>query len=718
MQDLRSRAFRRMEARAGIRLVSRRGSAYAPGTGAPQRVERPGESVFVRVIPSLAFLTVLALGFSASRARADEAPGVIPVIGRAVVPNAFQPALPCTLLLEPPGSLLRAPGLRVDAATLAQPDSAGEFSQLPFGPDDFTFDQVNVFWHAQRFLERLRTYGLDLEEFPIRVIVQTGIRASTHMTDPVSAIGAGENGLGAATKDGDVIVHEITHAVFNPRMPMHVHPLATHQTSATSEGLADYFAAAVHGDTRMGEYASPPNGTHDIASSPAVYRLSRWNSLPPDPYARGRVLNGALLAFRASVGEVADALVFQALAYRPWRCLPCFADAMRWADLDRNGGANLAALDAAFAERDIGTLSPTVIELRGRQTVMRGVRTTYQLTYGCGIGPFRTLWEQSLDNGASWATVGEGTDSLEVVADRTFRLRASVRDRRGLESERLVLPVRVLDPADPAYALGRVRIVGPSSLEVLQTARHALSFEGGRGVGRLQVTWSANGLTFKRLANPLEVQVTAVSDPAWLAAVCTDSLGQVSSDTLQIAVVPTLRTRVDGPPNASQAQRQWFTAVPSGGRPPYRHSWRQRAVSGPEEQLPSGSDVLNAPSLVSFELILTTVDSRNYYAEARSLVTVLPTVSGPGDAAPRRFRVLGSVVRRGEAVAFEIPVDSHPGELEILDVTGRVRTRVALPPEPSARFELPLPPDWEPGVYFARSPGRDAGRTPRFVVLR
>ena len=204
------------------------------------------------------------------RAAAATPLDIVRVPGLAATPNAFSPALPCTLALLAPGDQLQADGVRMFGGPLPPPSAAGDFAYAPFGADDYYFDQVNVLFHTQRFLERLQRYGLDVHEYPILLTVARATGSGTHPTEPNTYIGTGTDGRNADAKDSDIIVHEITHAVFNPRMPTEQYPGDKGEAQPLAEGLADYFAAAVNGDTRMGEYSSPPNGYHDIQSDAAV----------------------------------------------------------------------------------------------------------------------------------------------------------------------------------------------------------------------------------------------------------------------------------------------------------------------------------------------------------------------------------------------------------------------------------------------------------------
>jgi len=77
---------------------------------------------------------------------------------------------------------------------------------------------------------------------------------------PGDAIWFGEGATTRFAYDGDVIVHEVSHALLAPLLPdrpwYRDEQGASGAHTALDEGLADYFAAAMNGDPTIGEYAS------------------------------------------------------------------------------------------------------------------------------------------------------------------------------------------------------------------------------------------------------------------------------------------------------------------------------------------------------------------------------------------------------------------------------------------------------------------------------
>jgi hypothetical protein len=835
-----------------------------------------------------------------SRAAAVPAPQVVPVIGRAATPNAFQPALPCTLMLIAPGSRLIGRGLMMSADPNAVPTANGDFAYLPFGPDDYSFDQVNVFRHAQRFLERLQRYGLDLDEFPIYLRVQHGIGSFTNQSEPNTTIGTGLNGRNPEAKDSDIIVHELTHAVFNPRMPLDQYPLDKGESLPVAEGLADYFAAVVNGDTHIGEYASPPDGYHDIATDSTIYNYVRWDALPADPYARGRVLNGALLTLRRAIGETADELVFAALDHRPLRCMPCFADAMRWSDNERYGGVHLAAINAAFATRGISGGPPSQVSITGPAYMWTGDTATFRLHHHCGMGPFTADWFTSQDGGATWQPLPGSADSVAVTPAVPFLIEATLREQRGGEtaapppslivyrsddpalrfhgvhirgpatvppnqsvsftaaldggngvapvlyqwtvqggrlvgpnnqssvavvpalgtihlsvlhadaagqSERdsLAVPVDLgtrvvravhiqgpatLDPSQPvtytfaldggpgfdpihihwdiaggrfvgphedlasvaiapAGSMPRLSVVytdaagqsvtdtlaipvdvgnrrvlgihlqGPLVLEPAQAGSYTFALDGGPGFAPLRLHWASDGGRFSGAHEDVSaIAISPVDGPFRLTFVYSDAAGQSVTDTLAVQMVQRLNVSIAGPDVVAPGHSARFTAAVAGGLPPYRFQWTQ-SVPGATVALPDGPEALIGTSVRTFSLVLSATDQRGVVQRDTNLVVVAPTVPTDDQEAtvPLVFRALGSVVRRGGPITFEIPDDAAGGSLAVLDLAGRVLLTRPIASDGGTTATVVLPRSLEAGVYFARLVRPACTRVTRFVVV-
>ena len=559
-------------------------------------------------------------------------------------PNAFQPAVPCTLQLVAPGDRLLAPGLILFGQTPILPDSTGAFAYEPFGPDDFAFDRVNVFWHAQQHLARLARYGLDPEEKPVLLHVEPGAGSFTNYLEPITTIGTGIGTQDRGAKDSDIIIHEITHAVFNPRLPLGTYTLDKGEATPLLEGLADYFSAAVNGDTRIGEFAKPPNGYHDIASDPAVYHYSRWDVLPPDPYSRGRVLNGALLEIRQAIGETADELVFAATDYAPLRCFTCFADAMRSADADRHAGANRAVIDEAFARRGIGTGPPVVRPLTAPSWGWIGDEVVVRMQYQCGLGPFRKEW---------WLRHPDGTSELIPTQDDSLRLtlpgpvvvQAILIDRDNVPYAAPPCSLRAYDPSSPDLRVTGIRLSGPRELEVGKFAEYRYELIGGRGVPPTTVTWGGWDVVVSPF--PGGAQVRALAEQCQLLVRYGDSIGQLVADSMTIVGLSALAiSPIVGATALQNGEPSWYRVTAVGGIAPYRYSWTQ-IESGVERPLADSSSVLSLQASRDFTLRVRVRDARDTVRTAQIGVRTSPLLYIHSLEAP-------SVLEAGKSGRFRI----------------------------------------------------------------
>jgi hypothetical protein len=593
---------------------------------------------------------------------AAPAPVEVPVLGRAATPNAFQPALPCTLMLVAPGDRLIGRGLSVTGDPAAVPTANADFAYLPFGADDYSFDQVNVFRHAQRFLERLQRYGLDLDEYPITIRIQRAIGSFTNQSEANTTIGSGLNGRNADAKDSDIIVHELTHAVFNPRMPLDRYPLDKGESLPVAEGLADYFAAAVNGDTHMGEFASPPDGYHDIASDSSIYNYQRWDLVPGDPYSRGKVLNGALLTLRRAIGETADELVFAALDHRPLRCMPCFADAMRWSDRERHGGAHLAAIDSAFATRGIGGGPVSNVTITGPAYVWTGDSATFHLGHHCGLGPLTVTWFTSGDGGATWQPLSQHADSVAVTPGALFEIEATVLDQRGSETPAPPPRFTVYRSDDPTLRFHGVHIRGPATVPPIQAVTYTAALDGGNGVAPVVYGWTVAGGTLVGPSDRSSVQVVPALGTLHLSVLHADAAGQSERDSLAVPV--DLGTRVvhavhiQGPATLDPSQPVAYTFALDGGPgyDPVRVHWDIAGgrFVGPHEDVAS---VAIAPAGGMPRLSVV-------YSDAAGQ-SVTDTLAIPVDVGSRRVlgvHLAGPIaLEPGQLGAYSFALDGGPG---------------------------------------------------------
>ncbi|MEQ1831444.1 MAG: hypothetical protein ABL977_00200 [Candidatus Eisenbacteria bacterium] len=640
----------------------------------------------------------------------------IPVLGRAASPNAFSPALPCTLFLSPPGDLLLAPGLSVTAAPRAVPTTNGDFDYLPFGVDDLRFDQVNVMYHAQRFLGRLQRYGLELAELPIRVNIQVGIGSFSGVIEPASTIGTGLGGRFADTKDADIIVHELTHAVFNPRMPTEAYPLDRGEAQPVAEGIADYFAAVVQGDTRIGEYSAPPAGYHDIQSTAAEYNYLRWDLLPADPYSKGRIINGALLDLRAQIGELADELAFAAVETHPLRCMTCYADAVRWADAERYGGAHLGIIEDVFRSRGLGSGPVSNLAVLGPAWAWSTDPVRYELRHRCGPGPFTFSWAFRPASGGL-VPLESTTDTVTCILASTGVLEASITDRLGHTDVVSSPLINVYAGDQPGLRLPGIVILGPTALPAGTIGDFGYLLTGGTGILPAQLHWRVqNGVIIRGRDNAATIGAQSRGGTMIVEMTYTDAVGQTVTATKTVVTGTAMSVAIRGPGELGPAQQGRFQADVLGGVGPYLVEWGQLTAEG-ETPLGAGPEIWSRGSGTDFIIIMRVYDTTGNFVREVRPVHILPTVAGQDAPRARVFRTLGTRVNRGGRLAFELPDGSAGATLELMDLAGRVLARDHVGASSPARHEMSVPASAEAGMYFARLVTPYGVRVARFVVL-
>ncbi|MDX2023122.1 MAG: hypothetical protein SF187_23000 [Deltaproteobacteria bacterium] len=276
----------------------------------------------------------------------------------------------------------------------AQPDGAGNFTAPPLrsalGSETDAFAEVSAYHHVGRalayFHARLPAAQPVLRS-PIDVIVSARIAGTligSSVDDLVPFGGAryvsralveGESfrayydsqrsliwlGVGPNTNwayDGDAVMHETVHAVFDQEQRLGGYALSPEGLSADpqalSEALADYFTAAIAGDANIAEFAlgGTVNG-RDLALSNTHYP-----QLTKDVYAESLAFSGALWRVRSQLQPVVDSFDVAVMDT---------ARAMLTASV--SGDVFMQALDALLRERGLAEAA----HLLRREMSERGV---------------------------------------------------------------------------------------------------------------------------------------------------------------------------------------------------------------------------------------------------------------------------------------------------------------------------------------------------------
>lgn len=193
--------------------------------------------------------------------------------------------------------------------TTAKPEhaEAGE-NGFHYDLNDPRFDQVQVFYYVQQYLQHLGKLGLEAVT-PLQIKVQVGEHSNMAFYYRGSIrLGSGDDvRFHERLRDPTVVLHEVTHAVIDrvARLP------ADGVGGALNEAFADYFAASYLADPRIGLSSS-------LSGTP-VRDLSTAGPLPAHPadapvYDLAQTVAGTFWDLRVSMGaETADALIAQAL---------------------------------------------------------------------------------------------------------------------------------------------------------------------------------------------------------------------------------------------------------------------------------------------------------------------------------------------------------------------------------------------------------------------
>ncbi len=291
-----------------------------------------------------------------------------------------------------PGVGLHASWLGIDDGLYPKAEPVGPDGDYRFSPNHPSFDQVNVYWHADRFLHGFLG-SLGYTGPPESLIVRIN-----RATEPFVAQTSGRYvDLGRpipgfvqdVARSQDIIYHELTHAVLygfgvgasGPRR----------EAVALHEGLADYFAAALTGDPGIGQwlYLTFPAGATRVDQPADPWNYSHYDQVGysggeiGSPWGNGMILSSTLWDLRGTLGASADSLVLEALVYLPetpvWSQ---FANAMLQADADHHAGRWQGDIVRVFMHRRIRGAVESGIS--GPQSLAAGVRGTYRALPCCG----------------------------------------------------------------------------------------------------------------------------------------------------------------------------------------------------------------------------------------------------------------------------------------------------------------------------------------------
>jgi hypothetical protein len=245
---------------------------------------------------------------------------------------------------------------------------SGDFSELR--REDRGFNELEVYWaidSAQRYIQE--TLGIDsAANYQIRVDAYAFPDDNSNYSlsgNGTGVLNFGEGGVDDA-QDAEIVWHEYGHAILDNQAQISL----SGEAGAIHEGWGDYVAATMStrypGDTRF----HPTVGEWDAISynpgnPPFLRRVDTNKQYPRDlrfqVHTDGEIWSSCLWDLHQALGrDVANRIIFSANFLFPTNVgFLDAAAAVLEADMQLNGGANAAAIKAAFAGHGIAITSAT-----------------------------------------------------------------------------------------------------------------------------------------------------------------------------------------------------------------------------------------------------------------------------------------------------------------------------------------------------------------------
>ena len=471
--------------------------------------------------------------------------GIVHAVGLVYPTDPRQP-----LAEEPLERLTAGPGLTNHAFVVEDQlyplvTPLGPDGDYRYAPTAGGFDQVNAYWHCDRFLHGfLGNLGYAGPPESLLVRVNAPLDPNVALTSG-RFVYYGRPIVGFSrepSRANDILYHELTHALL---YGAGIEPGGTRrEAGALHEGLADLLAAAYTGDPAIGEwlYLPFPNGATRVDQPANPWNANNYDRLSyagapiGSSWANGMILSGAVWDLRGVIGSACDSLVLESLDYLP--TVPSwahFANAMLQADEDHHATRFRDAIVAALANRAIRGAVTMPARIAGPTFLSPGTSGVFLAEPCCGTQQSYDWSARAWCRGApceDWHELGTGpelTASFEEDTELRLGLQSPWGDR--LETTRFV---GVRPPS--------VMVVGPRRLVqrggATWTAR-------ATGMGPLRVQWQRK---WRRPISPLEylgegLAQSFAADTAFdLTVTLLDGLGRVTREQVLV------ETFVDRPP--------------------------------------------------------------------------------------------------------------------------------------------------------------------------
>jgi hypothetical protein len=413
---------------------------------------------------------------------------------------------------------------------------------VPLGPGDdyryasttLEFDQVNAYWHCDRFLrDFLAPLGHPGPPDSLIVRVHVPLEPAVALTNGrYVLLGRPIHGqVGEVSRCHDIVYHELGHAVLFGEGVL----AGGEDAGALHEALADYLSAAFTGDPAIGEwlYLNFPLGATRVDQPVDPWHARNrdrvaWGAAPiASVWANGMILSSALWDLRARLGSSADSLVLESLDYLPttprWSHL---ANALLQADLELHGGRHAAAIVESLARR--GVRGAAVAAFTGPASLAPGEVGEFRAQPCCGGIAGEARWRtRAWCRGGpceDWRDVGGGP-LLRTAFQQDGELSLIVASAWAdtLEARRLVS----VNPPE-------IRLQGPARVAL---GRHETWCARVAAMGPWRFVWERlwrrPGAPPQRLGGTTEVAF-AVEAPFLLRVELTDGMGRIARDSLEV----------------------------------------------------------------------------------------------------------------------------------------------------------------------------------------
>ena len=422
---------------------------------------------------------------------------------------------------------------------------------VPFAADDYRypptdsmFDQVNAYALTDHYLRdelrgRLGWTGPH-EPFVVRTHYPTSPYAAVtsgrfvHLSDAIPGF------VREVPRAADIVDHELTHAMIYDHGIQPTGP--GREAGALHEGLADYFAAVLTNDVRIGEWLYPnfPDGATRVDRPLPQWSVANYDRVGYNGgeigsvWGNGMILSSTLWDLRQVLGTTTDSLVLESLDYLPSQpTWVMFGNALLQADADHHGDRHVSDILRVLQRRGWrgGIVAAGFL---GPDSVTAGQEAHFVATPCSGeVGRCRDLWMiREWCRGAPcepWRPAGEG-DSLVLTMQHDTEIGLHVISIWG----------------DTVVALPRFVSVDTPSLSVHGPSRVVQGVESRWRAdvvarGPYQVYWSLRldqaGATEVPVGSGLELR-QRLSHASILRVSVQDVLGRIHQRSLSIAVDP------------------------------------------------------------------------------------------------------------------------------------------------------------------------------------